>query len=91
MTVHAEFLTDEASPPGYPSDEDRLAEKDKDDFSGVLDVLVAPATEWIQTVAEEKKRVRPNWDAQVFVLNCLAYLEVEKMTFMIPLRTDDPW
>ncbi|CAK5280086.1 unnamed protein product [Mycena citricolor] len=43
-------------------------------FRRILDVTVDPAIEFSTTVGEEKKRMRPRWDRDVYVLNCLTYL-----------------
>jgi hypothetical protein len=45
-------------------------------FRRILDVMVNPAVETCGAAAEEKKRLRIGWDKEVFVLNCLTYLQV---------------
>ncbi|KAJ8080656.1 Golgi transport complex subunit 6 [Marasmius tenuissimus] len=43
-------------------------------FKEVLDTMVDPAIETCVNAAERKKQVKPRWDMQVFLLNCLSYL-----------------
>ena len=45
-------------------------------FNQVLDVMVDPVIKLCVESSEEKARVRPRWDGEVFVLNCLCYLQV---------------
>lgn len=47
-------------------------------FRRILDVMVDPAVEMCTAAGEEKKRVRRAWDRDVFVLNCLTYLQVRR-------------
>ncbi|KAJ7356948.1 oligomeric complex COG6, partial [Mycena albidolilacea] len=44
-------------------------------FQRILDVGVDPAIEFCTSNSEEKKRLRPRWDREVYVLNCLSYLQ----------------
>ncbi|KAF7320183.1 Conserved oligomeric Golgi complex subunit 6 [Mycena kentingensis (nom. inval.)] len=44
-------------------------------FQRILDVTVDPAVEWCISSGEWKKRQRPRWDRDVYVLNCLSYLQ----------------
>ncbi|KAH0826947.1 oligomeric complex COG6 [Lanmaoa asiatica] len=44
-------------------------------FRRILDVMVDPAITMCAAAAEEKTRLRPEWDRAVFVLNNLCYLE----------------
>jgi conserved oligomeric Golgi complex subunit 6 len=44
-------------------------------FKRVLDVLLDPAIEMADVSAAEKKRRQPTWDASVFVINCLTFLQ----------------
>ncbi|KAF7367249.1 Conserved oligomeric Golgi complex subunit 6 [Mycena sanguinolenta] len=44
-------------------------------FRRILDVTVDPAVEFFTSNSEEKKRLRPRWDREVYVLNCLSYLQ----------------
>ncbi|KAK7064568.1 E3 ubiquitin-protein ligase PEP5 [Favolaschia claudopus] len=44
-------------------------------FQRILDVTVDPAVEFCLNNSEEKKRLRPRWDREVYVLNCLSYLQ----------------
>jgi conserved oligomeric Golgi complex subunit 6 len=57
-----------------------LGDEDKDDqiagFEKVLDTMIDPAIQMCINSAEQKKAVKPRWDMQVFVLNCLSYLLV---------------
>ncbi|KAJ3755564.1 oligomeric complex COG6 [Lentinula raphanica] len=43
-------------------------------FLKIGDIMVQPAVEMCLNAAEVKKRSRPEWDKDVFVLNCLSYL-----------------
>ncbi|KAG7088507.1 hypothetical protein E1B28_012492 [Marasmius oreades] len=43
-------------------------------FKKALDIMVDPAIEMCINAAEQKKVIKPRWDIQVFVLNCLSYL-----------------
>ena len=45
-------------------------------FKRILDVMVDPAVEMCSAASDEKRRLRPQWDKHVFVLNCLTYLQV---------------
>lgn len=56
-------------------DDDVDADQDAG-FQKALDATIDPALEMCVAAAEEKKRVRPTWDAAVFVINCLTYLQV---------------
>ncbi len=42
----------------------------------ILDRMVDPAIELCVLAAEEKHRVRPSWDREVFVINAMTYLQV---------------
>ncbi|KAJ7770875.1 oligomeric Golgi complex subunit 6 [Mycena maculata] len=44
-------------------------------FQRILDVTMDPAIEMCTNNSEEKKRLRPRWDREVYVLNCLSYLQ----------------
>ncbi|KAJ7456593.1 oligomeric Golgi complex subunit 6 [Mycena latifolia] len=44
-------------------------------FQRILDVTVDPAIEMCIANSEEKKRLRPRWDQEVYVLNCLSYFQ----------------
>ncbi|KAJ7462784.1 oligomeric complex COG6 [Mycena galericulata] len=44
-------------------------------FQRILDITVDPAIEMCINNSEEKKRLRPRWDRDVYVLNCLSYLQ----------------
>jgi hypothetical protein len=56
--------------------ENESLEEQNAGFKPVVDALLDPAVEMCLTVSEEKQKARPQWDKQVFVLNCLAYLKV---------------
>ncbi|THU94175.1 oligomeric complex COG6 [Dendrothele bispora CBS 962.96] len=43
-------------------------------FQKIAEIMINPAVEMCIAAAEEKKRLRPSWDMEVFVLNCLTYL-----------------
>ncbi|KAF9042684.1 oligomeric complex COG6 [Rhodocollybia butyracea] len=43
-------------------------------FLKIGDIMVQPAVDLCLNAAEGKKRLRPGWDKDVFVLNCLSYL-----------------
>ncbi|KAK7473122.1 Golgi transport complex subunit 6 [Stygiomarasmius scandens] len=43
-------------------------------FKEILEVMVNPAVEMCISAAERKKSIRPKWDMEVFILNCLTYL-----------------
>lgn len=57
-----------------------LGDEDEDQinsgFNQVLDIMVDPVIKLCVENSEEKGRVRPRWDREVFVLNCLCYLQV---------------
>ncbi|KAJ6626835.1 oligomeric complex COG6 [Mycena sp. CBHHK59/15] len=44
-------------------------------FQRILDITVDPVIEMCSSNSEEKKRMRPRWDQEVYVLNCLSYLQ----------------
>jgi hypothetical protein len=46
-------------------------------FKRILDVMVDPAVEMCSAASEDKQKLRGRWDKHVFVLNCLAYLQVK--------------
>ncbi|KAF8967344.1 oligomeric complex COG6-domain-containing protein [Flammula alnicola] len=50
-------------------------------FNQVLDIMIDPVVIMCISNGEEKKKVRPRWDAEVFVLNCLCYLQSVLSTF----------
>ncbi|KAJ2912469.1 hypothetical protein MD484_g7951, partial [Candolleomyces efflorescens] len=45
-------------------------------FSKILDLAVDPILESAVMRSEEKRKLRPRWDARVYVLNCLTYVQV---------------
>ncbi len=45
-------------------------------FNQILDIMVDPVVQMCITNSEEKVKLRPRWDGQVFILNCLCYLQV---------------
>lgn len=51
-------------------------------FLKIGDVMVRPAVEMCLNAAEAKKRSRPGWDMDVFILNCLSYLLVCHVHFL---------
>jgi hypothetical protein len=69
LAVHASTLGDNG---GAEQDDDG----DPARFAAVLRAAVAPALEAATGAAATKRAVRPAWDAPVFVLNCLACIEV---------------
>lgn len=44
--------------------------------SAILDRMVDPAVEMCVLAADEKHRLRPSWDKEVFIINVLSYLQV---------------
>ncbi|KAJ7919033.1 oligomeric complex COG6-domain-containing protein [Mycena leptocephala] len=48
-------------------------------FQRILDVTVDPAIEFCTSNSEEKNRLRPRWDREVYVLNCLSYLQYKNI------------
>lgn len=66
------------------------AEADQDaGFQKALDAAIDPALEMCVSAAEEKKRARPAWDASVFVLNCLTYMQVSLQPSPLRLQRAD--
>ncbi|KIK63403.1 hypothetical protein GYMLUDRAFT_197030 [Collybiopsis luxurians FD-317 M1] len=55
-------------------------------FLKIGDVMVQPAVDMCLNAAEGKKRLRPAWDRDVFVLNCLSYL----LSVLEPFRFTKP-
>lgn len=55
---------------------------ENDPFQHVLDVMIDPAVEMCAAAAEEKHRMRSGWDKNVFVLNCLSYLQVSSLSWV---------
>ena len=43
---------------------------------GILDRMVDPAVEMCMLASEEKQKLRPSWDREVFVINVMTYLQV---------------
>lgn len=60
----------ESSLVGNESDEELYA-----GFRDILDKMVDPAIETCVTRSADKKKLRPDWDQSVFMLNTLAYLQ----------------
>ncbi|KAF9476408.1 oligomeric complex COG6 [Pholiota conissans] len=62
-----------------------LGTEDEDEinagFNQVLDIMVDPAVQMCIANSEEKMKARPRWDGQVFILNCLCYLQSVLSTF----------
>lgn len=56
-----------------------LGDEDEDTrvsgFRKVLDMMVDPVLEAIVITSEEKKKLRPNWDQAVYVLNSMTYFQ----------------
>lgn len=50
-------------------------------FLKIGDVMVRPAVDMCLNAAEAKKTLRPGWDMDVFILNCLSYLLVSRFRF----------
>ncbi|KAJ2923760.1 hypothetical protein H1R20_g13342, partial [Candolleomyces eurysporus] len=44
-------------------------------FQKILDLAVDPIIESAVMKSEEKKKLRPRWDARVYVVNCLTYVQ----------------
>ncbi|KIM47009.1 hypothetical protein M413DRAFT_63561 [Hebeloma cylindrosporum] len=67
-----------------------LGDEDEDQinsgFNQVLDIMVDPVIKLCVENSEEKGRVRPRWDGEVFVLNCLCYLQSVLSTFEFTLK-----
>ena len=55
---------------------DAFADVAADGCRGILDRMVDPAVEMCVVASEEKHRVRPSWDREVFVINAMTYLQV---------------
>jgi len=57
-----------------------LGDEDKNEinagFNQVLDIMIDPVVQALIWGSEEKKKARPRWDEDVFVLNFLCYLQV---------------
>ena len=68
MVVYESSLPDEQA--AAPAPEAPYA-----NFREILDRMVDPAIDMCLAASEEKKRLRPAWDASVFVLNSLSYLQ----------------
>jgi len=45
-------------------------------FSKILDVVLQPVIDSVFTKSEEKAKLRPRWDAKVYIINCLTYIQV---------------
>ena len=45
-------------------------------FQRILDSMVDPVMEMCSNVGTERKATKQRWDHEVFVLNCLTYLQV---------------
>ncbi|KAJ3994990.1 oligomeric complex COG6 [Lentinula boryana] len=70
----------------YLGDDDQVMKDEEDNkknptsnisnvgFVRIGDIMVQPAVDMCLNAAEVKKRLRPDWDRDVFVLNCLSYL-----------------
>ncbi|KAF9555820.1 oligomeric complex COG6 [Agrocybe pediades] len=56
-----------------------LGDEDKEEisagFNQVLDIMIDPVIQALFSGSEEKKKARPRWDEDVFVLNFLCYLQ----------------
>ena len=69
MTVYASSLGDA---PSFDHD----PEQEQMAFGRILDAMIDPAVQMCEVAADEKKKVKGRWDREVFVLNCLAHLQV---------------
>ena len=56
--------------------DDQNNEEQATGFQRILDLMVDPAVEMCTTVGDERKVSRQKWDREVFVLNCLTFLQV---------------
>lgn len=72
MVVYESSLPDE--PEGGDDDDDEGSTTHAS-FREILDKMVDPAIDMCLAASEEKKRLRPGWDASVFVLNSLSWLQ----------------
>ncbi|KAH7871193.1 oligomeric Golgi complex subunit 6 [Lentinula edodes] len=93
MAVYQSYLGDDELDDG--DDEDNLiGDHNKSHAAGntgflkIGDVMVQPALDMCLDAGETKKRQRPEWDKDVFVLNCLSYLlsVLEPFAFTKPQR-----
>jgi hypothetical protein len=50
-------------------------------FRRILDLMIDPAVEMCTTVNGDRKGARQKWDREIFVLNCLTYLQVSISIF----------
>ncbi|KAF6742370.1 oligomeric Golgi complex subunit 6 [Ephemerocybe angulata] len=82
MSVYQSSILDEEQERlmSLPSDADhtKTGEKKKpglgSDFGKVLDVAIDPVVESVIKGGEEKGKLRPRWDASVWIVNCLTYI-----------------
>jgi len=54
-------------------------------FGKVLDVTIDPLVTMCVEGAKEKKKLRPKWDAEVFILNALEWILVCRSLFLTPV------
>ncbi|KAJ4481001.1 oligomeric complex COG6 [Lentinula aciculospora] len=77
MAVYQSYLGDDeygVEQNSASSDNDKAYTVINSGFLKIGDVMVQPAVDMCLNAAEEKKQLRPEWDKDVFVLNCLSYL-----------------
>ena len=73
MAVHALSLGDSNFATDAPLHQNQIS------FERVLDVMVDPAVQMCEALAEDKNK-KAKWDREVFELNCLTYLQVDILT-----------
>lgn len=83
---HAQVLREmmavyESSLLGTETEEELLA-----GFRDILDKMVDPAIEMCLTIADDKKKLKPQWDKAIFLLNTLAYLQVSARAIKTKMR-----
>lgn len=78
MNVYQSSVLEDDEPSGNTSDQDKPDHNDGviPPFQKILDLAVDPVIESAIMKSEEKKKLRPRWDARVYVVNCLTYLQV---------------
>ncbi|PSR77610.1 hypothetical protein PHLCEN_2v7800 [Hermanssonia centrifuga] len=73
LTVYESSLGDESSLRGKSAKD--VNEAAAQGCRAILDQMVDPAVEMCVLASEEKHRLRPSWDREIFIINVLTYLQ----------------
>jgi conserved oligomeric Golgi complex subunit 6 len=60
---------------------DDTDQEQNEGFGKVLDEIIDPTVEFVMATAEQKGRLRRDWDASIYAINSLTYIQVSSLVF----------